>query len=127
MDEVTFKKATKLFALYIIALVESLPKTKTADVNGIQVLRSATSIGENHRAACRAKSTVDMINKPKIVEEEADESLYWLELLEEAGVKPSLRLAPLTTEYGEVLAMTVASLKTLRSRASSADTRKSSI
>jgi four helix bundle protein len=121
MDEATFKQRTKKFALDMIALVESLPKTKTADVIGKQVLRSATSIGANYRAACRAKSTSDMINKLKIVEEETDESLYWLELLGESGLAQSQNLVPLSKEAGELLAMTVASLKTLRSRMSAAD------
>lgn len=127
MDEETFKQRMKKFALDIILLIESLPRTKTADVIGKQVLRSGTSIGANYRAACRAKSTVDMINKLKIVEEEADETLYWLELLGEAGIVASQSLAPLSKEGGELLAMTVASIKTLRSRANTADNRKSSI
>ena len=116
MDEETFKQRTKKFALDIIHLVESLPKTKTADVIGKQILRSATSIWANYRAACRAKSTVDMINKLKIVEEEADETLYWLELLGGARIASTQGLDPLCKETGELLAMTVASLKTLRSR-----------
>ncbi len=127
MDEATFKQRTKKFALDIILLVESLPKSKTADVIGKQVLRSATSIGANYRAACRAKSTLDMINKLKIVEEETDESLYWLELLGEAGIVLPTSLIPLSKEGSELLAMTVASLKTLRSRRYTADNRKSSI
>lgn len=64
---------TKTLALRIIELSESLPKTRSADVIGRQILRSATSVGANYRAACRAKSTADLINKLKIVEEEADE------------------------------------------------------
>ncbi len=125
MDENIFKSRTKKFALDIIHLVESLPKAKTADVIGKQMLRSATSIGANYRAACRAKSTLDMINKLKIVEEETDETLYWLELLGEAGIVLAQSLDPLSKEGGELLAMTVASLKTLRSRASTENNRKS--
>jgi hypothetical protein len=63
VDEKTFKERTKRFGLSIIHLVESLPKTRTADVIGRQLLRSATSIGANYRAACRAKSPADMINR----------------------------------------------------------------
>ena len=116
MDEKTFKERTKKFGLNIIRLAESLPKTRTADVIGRQILRSATSIGANYRAACRAKSPVDMINKLKIVEEEGDETLYWLELLGESGMVPQAQLLPLAKEGDELLAMTVASIKTLRAK-----------
>ncbi len=125
MDEATFKQRTKKLALDIIHLVESLPKTKTADVIGKQVLRSATSIGANYRAACRAKSTLNMIDKLKIVEEETDETLYWLELLGGSGIVSMQGLDPLCKETGELLAMTVASLKTLRSRIAAENNRKS--
>ncbi|MFM7405461.1 MAG: four helix bundle protein [Cuspidothrix sp.] len=84
MNEQQFKTRTKQLALRVIRLVESLPTTKTADVIGKQLLRSATSVGANYRAACRAKSTADLIAKLSIVEEEADETLYWLELLIES-------------------------------------------
>ncbi|MFM5887663.1 MAG: four helix bundle protein [Dolichospermum sp.] len=84
MNEQQFKTRTKQLALRVIRLVESLPNTKTADVIGKQLLRSATSVGANYRSACRAKSTADLIAKLSIVEEEADETLYWLELLIES-------------------------------------------
>jgi four helix bundle protein len=74
-------KRTKCFAVRIIRLVESLPKTQTGNVIGRQLLRSGTSVGANYRAACRAKSTADFINKLKIVEEEADETLYWIRVI----------------------------------------------
>ena len=76
MSEQQFKARTKKLALRVIHLVESLPITKTADVIGKQILRSATSVGANYRASCRAKSTADLIAKLSIVEEEADETLY---------------------------------------------------
>ena len=116
MDEKTFKDRTKKFGLSIIRLVESLPNTRTADVIGRQILRSATSIGANYRAACRAKSPADMLNKFKIVEEEGDETLYWLELLGESGLVPQAQLTPLLKEGNELIAMTVASIKTLRAK-----------
>ena len=78
---------TKQFALRIIRLVEGLPKNKVTDVIGRQLLKSGTSVGANYRAACRAKSKADFIYKLGIVEEEADESLFWLELLVESKVK----------------------------------------
>jgi len=114
MNEEEFKRRTKALGLRVIRLVEDLPRNRTADVIGRQVLRSATSVGANYRAACRAKSPADMAYKMSIVEEEADETLYWLELLDEADLVPSSQLAPLMRETNELVAMAVASIKTLR-------------
>ncbi len=75
------KQRTKAFSLQVVHLVEALPNTKTAEVMGRQLLRSATSVGANYRAACRARSQADFVSKIGVVEEEADESAYWLELL----------------------------------------------
>jgi four helix bundle protein len=116
MDRRQFQARTKQLALRVIKLVEALPRGTTASVIGRQVLRSATSVGANYRAACRARSTADMIAKLKIVEEEADETLYWLELLVDGEIIPAARLEPLMKETDEILAMTVASIKTLRRR-----------
>jgi four helix bundle protein len=116
MDERVFKERTKHLALRVMRLVEALPNSRSTDVIARQILRSATSIGANYRAACRAKSAADMILKLKIVEEESDETMYWLELLEEGKKVPEDDLADLTRETGEILAMTVASIKTLRAR-----------
>jgi len=110
------KTRTKKFALRAIRLVESLPKTRTGDVIGRQLLRSGTSVGSNYRAACRAKSQADFISKMGIVEEEADESIYWMELLIEAGIVKAAKLEPLMDEADEILAITVSSIKTARSR-----------
>jgi four helix bundle protein len=114
MDEKTFKERTKKLALGIINIADALPHTRSADILARQIIRSGTSIGANYRAACRAKSTPDMINKLKIVEEETDETLYWLELLQETS--PKTEIPTLAKETNEILAMTVASIKTLRSR-----------
>jgi four helix bundle protein len=116
MDKEQFMARTKGLALRVIKLVETLPKTPAASVIGKQLLRSATSVGANYRAACRARSTADMIAKLKIVEEETDETLYWLELLVEADIVPEARLASLGSETDEILAITVPSIKTLRKR-----------
>jgi four helix bundle protein len=116
VNEQQFKARTKQLALRVIHLVESLPQTKTADVIGKQLLRSATSVGANYRAACRAKSKADLIAKLGIVEEEADETLYWLELLVESGLMTVEQLKSLMQESTEILAMTVASIKTLRNK-----------
>ncbi|MHC5933504.1 four helix bundle protein [Nostoc sp.] len=114
MNEQEFKARTKQLALRVIRLVEQLPQTRIADVIGKQLLRSATSVGANYRAACRAKSTADLIAKLGIVEEEADVTLYWLELLIESGLMTAEKLKSLMQEATEILAMTVASIKTLR-------------
>ena len=124
MDEKTFKTRTKKLAVAIIQEIDKLPRTLAGDVIGKQLVRSGTSIGANYRAACRAKSTPDMINKLKIVEEESDETQYWLEILVEAGLVPQAQISDIYKETDEILAMTVASLKTLRGRQST-NNRKS--
>ncbi len=114
MKQEEMKQRTKLFALSIIQLVETLPKERTAEVLGRQLLRSGTSVGSNYRSACRAKSIADFISKMGIVEEEADESLYWMELLIDAGIEVNIKIEALMKEAGELLSITVASIKTAR-------------
>jgi four helix bundle protein len=106
--------------------MESLPKNRTADVLGRQLLRSGTSMGANYRAACRGKSTADVIAKLRIVEEEADESIYWMELLIESGLVSEARLSALLQETNEILAMTVASIRTLQKRGASSPINRQS-
>ncbi|MEG4507821.1 four helix bundle protein [Microcoleus sp. F6_B4] len=113
MDEQEFKRRTKQLALRVIKLVDALPKGSASQVIGKQLIRSATSVGANYRAACRAKSTADLISKLRIVEEEADESLYWMELIVEAELVDATKLKSIMSETNEILAMTVASIKTL--------------
>ncbi|MBF2014605.1 MAG: four helix bundle protein [Rivularia sp. T60_A2020_040] len=117
MNEVEFKRRTKQLALRVIRLIEALealPHNLTAQVISKQLIRSATSVGANYRSACRAKSTADIIAKLSLVEEEADESLYWMELIVESALIPQEKLTNLMSETSEILAMTVASIKTLR-------------
>jgi len=90
MNEQEFKDRTKQIAIRVIRLVESLPNTNSAQIISKQLLRSATSVGANYRAACRGKSTADILHKLAIVEEEADESLYWLEILIESISFPKI-------------------------------------
>jgi four helix bundle protein len=116
MTEAEFKSRTKDIALRTINLVESLPRTRSAEVIGKQLLRSGTSVGANYRAACRAKSAADIIHKLSIVEEEADESLYWLELLVEARLVPEQKLSALYGDINQIVARTVTSIKTLRAK-----------
>jgi len=114
MNKDDMKHRTRLFAIRIIRLVESLPKGRTEDVIGKQLLRSGTSVGANYRAACRAKSTADFIYKMGIVEEETDESLYWMEVLIEAKIMVSKKLESLMKEANELLTITVTSIKTAK-------------
>lgn len=113
-NENELKQRTKSFALRIMGLVECLPEGKTAEVIGRQLLRSGTSAGANYRAACRAKSVADFIAKMYSVEEDADECIYWMELLVEAKNLPLTRLQPLMAEADELVAITVSSIKTAR-------------
>jgi four helix bundle protein len=106
------KNRTKQFGLAVIRLVESLPKSMTAGVIGKQVLRSATSVGANYRAVCRARSKPDFIAKLGIVEEEIDESGYWLELLIDANIVKQSAVTRLLAEVDELTAIVVASRKT---------------
>jgi four helix bundle protein len=92
-------------------------------VIGRQLLRSATSVGANYRAACRGRSTSDVLAKLGIVEEEADESIYWLELLVDSHLMPSADTDRLRKEADELVAMTVASIKTLRKRLTERETQ----
>jgi four helix bundle protein len=109
-----FKKRTKAFALRVIRLVDSLPRSRTAGTIGGRLLRAGTSVGANYRAACRAKSAADFIAKMGIVEEESDESAYWMELLIEAGIAKESRVSGLLGEANEILSMVIASIKTSR-------------
>ncbi|MGH9766870.1 MAG: four helix bundle protein [Blastocatellia bacterium] len=114
MAEYDLKTRTKAFALRIIKLVESLPSGKTADVIGKQLLRCGTSVGANYRASCRARSQTDFIAKMGIVEEEADESIYWMELLVESGLVHQELLTNLIGEADELVAIVVTSIKTAK-------------
>ena len=116
MTEQEFKQRTKKLALEVIKFVDKLPRSRTADVLTGQLLRSATSVAANYRSACRAKSVAEMISKLSTVEEEADESGFWMELLVDSGKTRAERLAGLRREAEEILAMTVASIKTLRNK-----------
>lgn len=114
MDEREMKSRTKAFALRVIRLVESLPPSRTSDVIGRQLLRAGTSVGANYRAVRRAKSKADFINKLTIVEEESDESAYWMELLIDSDIVKPQRLEPLLNEADEITAIIVATARTAR-------------
>lgn len=114
MSNENLKVRTTQFALWIIKLVESLPKDEVSRVLGRQLLRSGTSIGANYRAACRSKSAADFISKMGTVEEEADESGYWMELLVESEKATPAKLSALMKEADELTAIAVASITTAR-------------
>ncbi len=114
VDEVSLKAVTKRMALEVIKLVNDLPRTKARDVLGKQLLRSATSVAANYRAACRARSDAQMLAKMGTVEEEADESCLWIELLTESGTCKDEMATVLHPEYSRMTAIAVASRRTLR-------------
>ncbi len=116
MSERQLEYRTKEYALRVIQLVDSLPRSMVGETIGRQLLRSGTSVGANYRAVKRAKSPADFIAKMAIVEEETDETLYWMELLIAAGLVAKTMLAPLMQEGSEILAMTVASIRTAKQR-----------
>jgi len=115
MDKTELKRRTQRFAIDIIKFVEALPSNRSTNVLSNQLIRCSTSVGANYRSACKGKSTADFINKIVIVEEEADESIYWLQLLEEAGLADSARIYPLKKEANELTAFFTAIGKTAKS------------
>ena len=112
--EIDLKKRTQAFALRVIRLCESLGPTTTEKVIAKQLLRCGTAVGANYRAACRSRSTAEFVAKLGVVEEECDESQYWMELLIEAKFMESVRLDPLMNEAEELLSIIIASIKTAR-------------
>jgi len=127
MTREEMKQRTQTYASRIVKLCATLPGDYwVAQTLGRQLLRSGTSVRANYRAVCRAKSTADFINKLRTVEEECDESLFWMELLVENTLMKPDRLKPLMKEAGEILAIVVASANTARlsNRASDAYTNK---
>jgi four helix bundle protein len=114
MNKEDMKRRTKHFALNIIRLVASLPQGQITEVIGRQLLRSGTPVGSNYRSDCRAKSTADFISKMGVVEEEANETMYWMELLIESGLARQDDPTHLLDEANQILAITVSSIKTAR-------------
>jgi four helix bundle protein len=115
MDEASMRDRTKSFAKRIIQLCKHLPNTREARLIGDQVFRSGTSVGANYRAATRGRSRPDFISKLRITREEADDTLYWLELLAETQIVKSELLKPLMLEANELVSILVASLNTAKS------------
>lgn len=114
MDKAELKRRTQKFAVEIIKFIGSQPNSRTLAVLSNQLLRSSTSIGANYRSACKGKSTADFINKIIICEEEADESIYWLDLLIEAELATESKVLPLRKEANELTAIFTAIGKTAK-------------
>lgn len=126
MNEQQLKDRTKAFSLRVLKLIDTLPDTRSGRVLASQLGRSGTSVGANYRAACRSRSTAEMISKLSIVEEEADESGFWMELIAAHGLLPAKKLAALLQEADELTAIMVASRRTLQrnNRKSKIENRK---
>ena len=116
MTEDDLKDRTKAFALRVIKLVQSLPSTPLAKHIGGQLLRCGTSVAANYRAACRGKSRADFIAKMGIVEEEADESAFWMEMLVETNLTKVDLVGDLLNEANQLVGIFVSSINTARGR-----------
>lgn len=116
MNAIELKKRLQVFALRIIKLTESLPNTVTGRTLGNQIIRSGTSPGANYRAACLGKSDKDFLNKLKMVEEELDETLYWIELIIQSELIKENQLDGLISENEELLKIIVSSITTMKKR-----------
>ncbi len=112
MDKVQLQNRTKSFAIRVFKLAEKLPKSKGAEVITYQLIKASSSVAANYRAVCRAKSKADFINKLKIVEEESDESLFWLEFISDLELIHKKLLKNLIKEADELLSIFNAALKT---------------
>lgn len=108
------KKRTKEFSINVIFLTRDFPKNDEGFIVKKQLIRCATSVAANYRAACRARSSAEFISKIGIVEEEADESVFWLELLEETGILNTVPVAKIKREAKELTAIFAASRKTCK-------------
>jgi four helix bundle protein len=109
-----FRERTFQFGIRCVRLVESLPRSMTAQTVGRQLLRAKTSVGANYRAAVRGRSRGDFVSRMGIVEEECDEALYWIDVLVELGLTSGKRVEQPRSEGSEIIAITVSSIKTAR-------------
>jgi four helix bundle protein len=116
MNPEVMKDRTKKFAKQIIYLCRKLPKNREGNLIGNQIFRSGTSVASNYRAACRARSRAEFIAKMGIVEEEADETLFWLEVIEEVEIFNRDSISALMQECNEILSIVVSSINTARKR-----------
>jgi four helix bundle protein len=110
------KERTLQLGLRVIRVVEALPRRRASDVIGRQFLKCGTSVGANYRASCRSRSDGDFVARMGVVEEEADETIYWLEVTSRSNLLNDAMLRPLIKECDEILLIVVASIKTVKSR-----------
>ena len=127
MDKKELLARTKSFALRSLKLVDHLPRTMSGRAIGNQFVRSATSVGANYRAACRSRSSAEFAAKLGVVAEEADESVYWLELISESKLLPDLKVRDLLTEANELTAIFTSARRTsVKNQTSNLKPQKSS-
>jgi len=112
VNKVQLQNRTKNFALRVFKMAEKLPKSRGVEVIVYQLIKASTSVAANYRAVCRAKSKADFINKLKIVEEESDESLFWLEFIADLKIMNAKLLKDLIKEANELVAIFTAAVKT---------------
>ena len=124
MTEAILKQRFRKFALDIVKLCSKFPKETVYFSISKQIIDSASSSAANYNAACRAKSILDFINKLKIVEEELDESLFWLDFTRGVDIKWDPEVKPIENEGNELLSIIVASIKTSRNKLASYGTKK---
>ncbi len=114
MDPDELRQRTKRFGLSVIKFIETLPSTQSARIIGNQLMRASLSVGANYHSACRGRSKADFISKIGIAIEEADGSLYWLDMLSEAQIGSVEKIQPLKKAAGELVSIFIASAKTAR-------------
>jgi four helix bundle protein len=117
VSDAVFQKRTFAFGIRCVRLAEALPKSMSAQTIGKQLVRAATSVGANYRAAVRGRSRANFLSRMGIVEEECDESLHSIDVLIELGFVSRERAEPLREEANEIIAITVSSIKTVRENA----------
>jgi four helix bundle protein len=123
-DPEDLQARTKRFALRILKLFRSLPRNEEARILGKQILRSGTSVGANYRAACRARSRAEFVAKLGIVLDEADETVFWLELMRDSEIFPTQKLNDLVNEANQLVSIFVTSLRTAKAPASAASGKR---
>lgn len=128
MTKEELKARTKRFGLRVMSLVDALPKTTSGRAIGNQLVRSGTGVGANYRASCRARSRAEFIAKIGVVEEEADESAFWMELIIEGTLLPAAKVEALHKEANELVSIMAASrISAARGKQSAIGNRKSAI
>ncbi len=118
MDKTELFQRTKKFALRVMKLADALPRSRSGNAIGNQIVRSGTSVASNYRACLRGRSKAEFISKLNVVLEEADETLLWIELIEEGGLLRPARIAALKLEADELVAFFTATLKSARGQKS---------